>query len=149
MFLLTSTSTFFINVIIIFVNFHCFVRFFFFLIWRNKTYLFQSLIGCNWRNWHVQLWNNGFILNFLGVHFKWFPKHEFDLEFTFKRVITQLTFTCSKWTIENLEKGVKYVQSQQIKTPEWCNWRRSGVFIVNFEHVSRLFLVFLLLTLNK
>ena len=29
------------------------------------------------------------------------------------------------------------------------HWRRSGVFIVNFEHISDLFLVFLLLTLNK
>ena len=27
-------------------------------------------------------------------------------------------------------------------------WRRSGVFIVNFEHISHLFLVFLLFTLN-
>ena len=27
--------------------------------------------------------------------------------------------------------------------------RRSGVFIVNFEHISHLFLVFLLLILNK
>ena len=27
--------------------------------------------------------------------------------------------------------------------------RRSGVFIVSFEHISHLFLVFLLLTLNK
>ena len=27
-------------------------------------------------------------------------------------------------------------------------WRRSGVFIVNFEHISYLILVFLLLTLN-
>ena len=27
--------------------------------------------------------------------------------------------------------------------------RRSGVFIVDFEHISQLFLVFLLLTLNK
>ena len=27
-------------------------------------------------------------------------------------------------------------------------WRRSGVFIVNFEHISHLVLVFLLLTLN-
>ena len=27
--------------------------------------------------------------------------------------------------------------------------RRSGVFNVNFEHISQLFLVFLLLTLNK
>ena len=27
-------------------------------------------------------------------------------------------------------------------------WRRSGVFIVNFEHISHLVLVFLLLALN-
>ena len=32
------------------------------------------------------------------------------IEFT---VASQLTFTCSKSTIETLEKGVKYVQSQQ------------------------------------
>ena len=31
-----------------------------------------------------------------------------------------------------------------IKTPEGRQWRRSGVFIVNFEHISRLVLVFLL-----
>ena len=35
-----------------------------------------------------------------------------------------------------------------IKTPEGRNWRRSGVFIVNFEHFSNLVLVFLFLTLN-
>ena len=27
-------------------------------------------------------------------------------------------------------------------------WRRSDIFIVNFEHISHLLLVFLLLTLN-
>ena len=32
-----------------------------------------------------------------------------------------------------------------IKTPEGCQWRPSGVFIVNFEHISHLILVFLLL----
>ena len=36
-----------------------------------------------------------------------------------------------------------------IKKPERRQSRRSGVFIVNFEHVSHLFLVTLLLTLNK
>ena len=36
-----------------------------------------------------------------------------------------------------------------IKTPEQRQWRRSGVFIVNFEDISHLFLVFLLLTLSK
>ena len=29
-----------------------------------------------------------------------------------------------------------------------CVWGRSGVFVVNFEHISHLFLVFLLLHLN-
>ena len=35
--------------------------------------------------------------------------------------------TCSKWTI---------------KTPGWRHWRRSGVCIVNFEHISHLVLCF-------
>ena len=35
-----------------------------------------------------------------------------------------------------------------IKTPERHQWRRSDVFIVNFEHISQLGLVLLLLTLN-
>ena len=42
-----------------------------------------------------------------------------------------LIFTCSKSTVETLEKD------------------RSSVFIVNIEHISHFFLVFLLLTLNK
>ena len=36
-----------------------------------------------------------------------------------------------------------------IKTPKRRYWRRSGVFIINFEHISHLFLVFLLLTFNR
>ena len=36
-----------------------------------------------------------------------------------------------------------------IKTPEWRHWRRSGVFIVNFEHIPHLALVFLWLTLSR
>ena len=36
-----------------------------------------------------------------------------------------------------------------IKTSERSDWRRSGVFIVNFELISFIFLLFLLLTLNK
>ena len=35
-----------------------------------------------------------------------------------------------------------------IKIPERRHWDRSGIFIVNFEHISHLVLVFLLLTLN-
>ena len=29
-----------------------------------------------------------------------------------------------------------------IETPEQCHWRRSGVFIVNYEHISHFVLVF-------
>ena len=36
-----------------------------------------------------------------------------------------------------------------IKIPERRHWRRSGIFIVNFEHISYLVLVFLLLTLSR
>ena len=36
-----------------------------------------------------------------------------------------------------------------IKTPERRQWRRFGVFLVIFEHISHLVLVFLLLTLSR
>ena len=36
-----------------------------------------------------------------------------------------------------------------IKTPERRQWRCAGVFIVNFEHISHLVVVFLLLTLSS
>ena len=36
-----------------------------------------------------------------------------------------------------------------IKTPEQRQWGRSGVFIVNFEHISYVVLVFLLSTLSR
>ena len=37
----------------------------------------------------------------------------------------------------------------RIKTPERRHWRRSGVLILNFEHISHLIPALLLLTLNK
>ena len=39
------------------------------------------------------------------------------------------------------------VNNKDTKTT--CYWRRSNVFIVNFEHISHLALVFLLLTLSR
>ena len=46
-------------------------------------------------------------------------------------------------TITRCELGSKLT-----KTPE-RRWRRSGAFIVNFEHIWHLVLVLLLLTLSK
>ena len=62
---------------------------------------------------------------------------------------TQLTFTSSKATLEKLEKGVKFVFKGNNKDTRTTSWRRSGVFIVNLHHISDIFLVFLLLALNK
>ena len=56
-------------------------------------------------------------------------------------IVTRLPFTRSMSTIEILEQGVKYA----LKTLEWRQWHRVSVFIVNFEHISHHFLVFLLL----
>ena len=47
----------------------------------------------------------------------------------------------------NIRKRAEICSNLKIKTPERRQWRRSGGFIVNFEHISHLFLVLLLLTL--
>ena len=65
---------------------------------------------------------------------------QFDLSSVKYSFSTRLIFPY-KVNNRNTKKGVKYVQRRQ--------WRRSGIFIVNFEDMAYIFLVFLLLTLNK
>ena len=65
-----------------------------------------------------------------------------------KKVCSQLTFTGSKSSTETQEKGAK-CSKLTTKTPERGQSLRSGVYIINFEQIPHLFLVFLLLTLNK
>ena len=111
--------------------------------WGKMLQLLQLLGNCT-------SWNFKSIFHILK--FTYLSKMEFftkkkmrvyyDLKFWYDDchifIITQPIITCSKFTIETLEEGVKYVK-----------WRRSGVFIVNFEHISCLVLVFLLLTLSR
>ena len=49
----------------------------------------------------------------------------------------------------NTKARCKICLKLTIKTPEWRQWRRSGVYIVNFKHISRLVLLFLSLTLSS
>ena len=48
----------------------------------------------------------------------------------------------------NTRKRCVIYSKLTMKTPERCHWCRSDVFIIKFEHISRPFLVFLLLTWN-
>ena len=54
-----------------------------------------------------------------------------------------------KVTNKNTRKRCEIYSKLTIKTPERRQRRYSGVFMVNFEYISQLFLVFLLVTFNK
>ena len=49
----------------------------------------------------------------------------------------------------NTRKRCEICSELITKTPKWRHWLLSGVFIVYFEHISHLFLVFILSTLNR
>ena len=66
-----------------------------------------------------------------------------------KIIDTQTQFSCK---IAGQNSGKQLFRLHQTShydtSPVRRHWHRSGVFIVNFEHISHLVLVFLLLTLN-
>ena len=74
----------------------------------------------------------------------WLLDEYFCRHFCNTKDISQLTFTCSKSTIETLEKSVRYVQSQHNdvndvqKRRSLCTFSTpfSSVFLVNFEQVN-------------
>ena len=49
-----------------------------------------------------------------------------------------------KFSNRNTRKKYEIRSKLIIKKPEWCQWHRSGVFIVNFELISHLFLLLIL-----
>ena len=53
-------------------------------------------------------------------------------------VVTQPAFTYSKLTIKTLEQRCEICSKLTIKTSKRHQWRRFGVFIVNFEHILHL-----------
>ena len=63
-------------------------------------------------------------------------------------ILSQPAFTCSMLTIETLEQRYEICSKLTTKKPKRHQWRHSDAFMVNFEHISQLALVPLLLTLN-
>ena len=49
----------------------------------------------------------------------------------------------------NSKTGCEICSRLTIKTPELHHCGRSGVFIVNFDHISHLFVVFLLISFSR
>ena len=64
----------------------------------------------------------------------------------------KLFLTANKYLLKPINKNTRKMceicSNLTIKALERRKWRRSGVFMVSFEHILHLFLVFLLLTLN-
>ena len=62
-------------------------------------------------------------------------------------ILSQPAITCSDLTIETLEQSVRNfrVNSKNTRTTSTSFW----FFTVNFEHISHLILVFLLLNLSR
>ena len=75
-----------------------------------------------------------------------YPKHEI-----FLNIHSQ--FPASIYLLKvnnrNIRKSCEISSKLTIKTPDRRHWRRTGVFIVDFEHISHLYVLFSFLTLNK
>ena len=59
-------------------------------------------------------------------------------DFVGYKFLAQPVFTYSKLTIKTLEQRCDTCSKLTIKTPKRRQWRRFGVFTVNFEHISHL-----------
>ena len=69
-------------------------------------------------------------------------------EIVILKINTSPTFTYSKQRWKN-KNNVWNLFKVNNWTPEWRHWRRSAVFIVKFEQISQIVLVFSMLTLSK
>ena len=75
-----------------------------------------------------------------------FPK---SFIFSYMCIVNPAKIYSFKVNNRNTRKRCEMCSKLTIKTPERRQWLRSGVFIVNFEHISHLFLLSLLWNLNK
>ena len=72
-----------------------------------------------------------------------------EIRISRRTALSQPAFTCLKLIeARSTRTRCEICSKLTMKIPERCQLRRSGIFIVNFEHISHLVLVFLLLILN-
>ena len=111
----------------------------------------MSVISTN-RNWNKYKINMGKVRKFAKVYGFYFNilgnLHRGNLTSSISTLQTSKYLDLFKFSLRNNRKRWGICSKLTIKT-EQHEQRRSGDFIVNFEHISYLFLVFLLLTLNR
>ena len=95
----------------------------------GRTIFYQQI--CTFSNKHTSF----LVLEHFWLRVSW----PLALILSIFHYFTTASINCSKWTVETLKQVVKDVR----------HWRCFDVFIDEFEHLSHLVLVFLLLTLSK
>ena len=79
---------------------------------------------------------------------EWFEGKNTSLFNFYKKEIVPASSYMFKVKNRNTRTRCEICSKLTIKIPERRHWRRSGIFIVNFEHILHFVLVFLLLTLT-
>ena len=84
-------------------------------------------------------------------HLSLHKKMKFSIEDFFRKCdrIRRETVNLVKFTEESLNGKLLCLCSERCSIFFRRNWHCSGIFIVTFEHILHLFLVFLLLTLSR
>ena len=116
---------------------------------------FEATSKINGRNgffiifYFIYLFIYSFIYLFICLFIYLFLSSEVDGEIFVKVTHFPANIYLVRVNHRNNRKRCGICSKSTIKTPEWRQWRRSGVFFVNFEHTLHLFLEFLLLTLSN
>ena len=129
------------------------------LIKNFEVFQYNGKLG-DWRPCSDNQWK----LNFEQPYFKALlsPNKSLEVSFWYQIICHDAEQLICRWSIKylaniylfkvnnrNNRKRCEICSKLTIKIPERRHWRRSGVFIVNFEYISHLFLVLLFSTLNK
>ena len=117
--------------------------------YREKIIIFPYIGGTanegvnNWIYQHIKKWMNSLPNanksgdNCDSVHIYWLSLQRKTLFFIQKYLMVPSKHFLFKTNNRNPWKRFIFILAT--KTPEWCPWRRSGVFIINFEHISHCF----------
>ena len=93
------------------------------------------------------------IHNFKGMLTQFSPMFHFCTPWKLQKTFGGQGFSANIYLFKDNKRSTRYMckmcSKLTIKTLKQRHWRRFGVFIFNFEHMSHLFPVFLLVTLNK